>query len=101
MRRITTRAEFISKLLKDDLDSGKKPELEKHRAIIENPNLSSEEENQIRFSLVQHNGAFGKLFELFPNMSFYMEEATTMLVLQCGTYNGAQNTDTIFLGRKK
>lgn len=74
MRREITKSEFVSNLLKDDLDSRKKPELEKHRKMIENPNLLSEEENKLRLGLVKHNGAFGMLFEYYPNMSFYAEE---------------------------
>ncbi len=73
MRTPITKAEFISELLKDDLDSGKKSHLIPHRAIVNNPNLLFEEENNIRLSLVKDNGAFGMFFEYYPDMSFYKE----------------------------
>lgn len=70
MTELISKWEFISETLKDDLNSGSKDYLNKHKEIIENPDLFSVRENYIRSQLVSMNGAFGNLLNQNNNLVF-------------------------------
>ncbi|MBW2972863.1 hypothetical protein KY346_00545 [Candidatus Woesearchaeota archaeon] len=69
-----TQEEYILEVLKDDLNTGRYPILQKSPSLITNANLLSEDENQKRLKLIQNNGAFGRIFEIRNFVAFYKSQ---------------------------
>ncbi len=69
-----SKEEFISEVLKDDMESNKKDTLLEYKSLIENPDFSNKHENKIRFKLFNENGAFKGLLNFADEVKCFRKD---------------------------